>query len=143
MTRGPASGWSGRAGLCAALALAACGGPARTPELRQWTDDLAFRISSDPMPPRAREKILYRVVVSDRKSGQPIQGGEGRIFATSRDGASVWDALERGAEIGTYFGSMRFITAGDWAVAIQFRRDTLQRLQRIDWMQDVHATAAK
>ncbi|GAC1467629.1 MAG: hypothetical protein PVSMB1_16600 [Gemmatimonadaceae bacterium] len=126
-----------------ALVVVACGGPARLPELRQWTDDLAFRISSDPMPPRAREKILYRVIVTDRKSGEPVQKGEGRIFATSRDGANVWDALERGPEIGTYYGSMRFVTAGDWAVAIQFRRDSVQRLERIDWMQDVHSARSQ
>ena len=34
---------------------------------------------------------------------------------------------------------MNYITAGDWAVAIQFRRDSTQKLERIDWMQDVHA----
>ena len=126
-----------------ALASSACGGSGRPRELREWTDELAYRIVSDPMPPRAREKVLYRVVVTDRKSGQPIQGGEGRIFATSRDRANVWDALERGAEVGTYYGNLNFVTSGDWAVAIQFRRDSVHPLERVDWMQDVHAARAQ
>ena len=121
------------------LALVACGPTQKNTDLRQWTDDLTFRISTDPIPPRAREKILYKVVVQDKESSQPIERGEGRIFASSRDGASSWDALEPGPEPGTYYGTLRFITAGDWAVAIQFRRDSTQKLERVDWMQSVRA----
>lgn len=124
--------------LVGALA-AACDRTPRVPELRQFTEDLTFRISSDPMPPRARESILYKVVVRDKESGAPIENGEGRIFASSRDGASTWDGLEPGPELGTYYAKLNYITAGDWAVAIQFRRDSTQKLERIDWMQDVHA----
>jgi hypothetical protein len=29
------------------------------------------------------------------------------------------------------------VTAGDWAIAIQFRRDSTKPLERIDWMQQV------
>lgn len=121
------------------LALVACGPSQKNTDLRQWTDDLTFRISTDPLPPRAREKIIYKVVVQDKESNQPIERGEGRIFATSRDGANTWDALEPGPEPGTYYGSLKFITAGDWAVAIQFRRDSTQKLERVDWMQSVRA----
>ncbi len=106
-------------------------------DIRDWTDDLAFRISVTPLPPKAREDIMYKVVVRDRKTGTPVDGGEGRIFATSRDGANTWDALTPGPEPGTYYGKLRYITSGDWAIAIQFRRDSLQVLQRIDWMQGV------
>jgi hypothetical protein len=119
--------------------LAACGPSQKSTDLRQWTDDLTYRISTDPMPPRARERIVYKVVVQDKSSRQPIEKGEGRIFATSRDGANTWDALEPGPEPGTYYGSLKFITAGDWAVAIQFRRDSTQKLERVDWMQTVRA----
>ena len=108
-------------------------------DLRDWTDDLAFRISTDPLPPIAREKILYKVLVRDKKSGEPIANGEGRIFATSKDGANTWDALTPGREPGSYYGSLNYITAGDWAIAIQFRRDTTQAVERIDWVQGVHA----
>lgn len=106
-------------------------------DIRDWTKDLAFRISTDPKPPKAREDIIYKVVVRDKTTGNPIEGGEGRIFATSRDGANTWDALIAGPEPGTYYGKLRYITSGDWAIAIQFRRDSTQVLQRIDWMQGV------
>ncbi|MBI3789407.1 MAG: hypothetical protein HY275_00815 [Gemmatimonadetes bacterium] len=124
--------------VLALAALAACK-PAdgAASDLRSWTDDLAFRISTQPMPPRAREDVLYKVVIRDKKTGNPVEGGEGRIFATSRDGANTWDALTPGPEPGTYYGKLRYITSGDWAIAIQFRRDSLQVLQRIDWMQGV------
>lgn len=118
---------------------AACGPTQKATDLRQWTDDLTFRISTDPMPPRARERTIYKVVVQDKESRQPIEKGEGRVFATSRDGANTWDALEPGPEPGTYYGALRFVTAGDWAVAIQFRRDSTQKLERVDWMQTVQA----
>ena len=65
--------------LAAAVAMfvvgAACDRTPRVPELRQFTEDLTFRISSDPMPPRAREPILYKVVVRDKESGAPIENG--------------------------------------------------------------------
>ena len=69
----------------------------------------------------------------------PIENGEGRIFATSRDAVNVWDGLAAGPEVGVYYGTLNFITAGDWALAVQFRRDSTQRLERVDWMQDVRA----
>ena len=125
--------------LAGLITLAACpqaddGGKS---DIRDWTDDLAFRISVAPLPPKAREDIMYKVVVRDKKTGTPVDGGEGRIFATSRDGANTWDVLSPGPEPGTYYGKLRYVTAGDWAIAIQFRRDSLQVLQRIDWMQGV------
>lgn len=116
-------------------------GTAKKTDLRQFTNDMAFWISTDPMPPRAREKILYKVVVRDKKTGQPIDNGEGRVFASSKDGASTWDALLPGPEPGTYYGTLRFITAGDWAVAIQFRRDSTKKLDRMDWMQGVRSAS--
>jgi hypothetical protein len=135
--------------LLAAAALAAAGlvaacepGQSEPYVLRQWTEDMILRISSDPSPPRARETIVYKVVVSDKKTGQPIEGGEGRIFASSRDGAKTWYPLEPGPELGTDYGRLRYITAGDWAVAIEFRRDSTKKLERMDWRQDVGAERA-
>ncbi len=122
------------------LLAAACGGSkARSPELRLSSEHYSFRISSEPMPPHAREGHRWKVVVLDRETRQPIQNGEGRIFATSRDGANVWDGLAQGPEVGTYYGTITFVAAGEWAVAIQFRRDSTQPLERVDWMQDVLA----
>ncbi|MBV6522983.1 MAG: hypothetical protein MNPFHGCM_03149 [Gemmatimonadaceae bacterium] len=107
--------------------------------MRQWTEDMAFRINSEPMPPHAREKVLYKIQVRDSKTGEPVEGGEGRMFASSRDGASTWDGLVKGEELGTYYATLRYVTAGEWAVALQFRRDSTRRLQRMDWMQEVFA----
>ena len=119
--------------------LASCGPSQKNTDVRMWTDSLAFRISTDPMPPRARERILYTVVVRDKDSGAPIEGGEGRIFAMNRDSTQVWDGLEPGPELGTYYATISFITAGEWAVGLQFRKDSTRAIERMDWMQDVHA----
>lgn len=120
-------------------ALAACGPSQQDLSIRQWTDDMAFRINSDPVPPRAREQVRYKIQVRDSKTGEPVEGGEGRIFASTRDGASTWDGLAKGEELGTYYGTLKYVTAGEWAVALQFRRDSTRKLQRMDWMQEVFA----
>ena len=124
----------------AVVASAACNSTTkRTPGISLISESFTMRITSDPLPPHARERNLYKVVVLDRKTNQPIENGEGRIFATSRDAVNIWDGLTPGPEVGTYYANLNFITAGDWAVAVQFRRDSTQRLERVDWMQDVRA----
>ena len=122
----------------APLAAVACEGPARSaPELRLQMDSFVVTISTDPMPPYARERHRWRVVVLDKKTRQPIQQGEGRIFASSRDGLSTWDGFAKGQEVGTYFGNLDFLTAGEWAMAVEFRNDSTLPLQRVDWIQEV------
>ena len=130
-----------RASLVLVLAalVASCGGNRKATELRLWSDNYAFRVTMDPMPPRALEPIVYRVVVQDKKTGQPIETGEGRIFATSADRANSSDGFKKEKELGTYSGRLFFATTGDWAAAIQFRRDKDPRmpLERVDWIQGV------
>lgn len=122
----------------APLAAAACEGPARRPpELRMQTDSFVYTISTTPMPPSARERHRWRVVVQNKTTGQPIQQGEGRIFASSRDGLSTWDGFAKGEEVGTYYGYLDFLTAGEWAMAVEFRTDSMLPLQRVDWLQEV------
>ena len=127
--------------LCmAALTLAAaCGGEPREKQLRYMTDSYYFTITADQMPPHAREPILYKVYVRDKESRQPIDAGEGQIYASNRERAQTWDGLAKGPEIGTYYGKLNFVTAGDWAVAIRFRRDSTAKLEKAEWMQDVLA----
>lgn len=125
--------------VATAGAAAACGPAPSNTDYVGYTDDFAFRVTATPLPPHARESTHYKVVVRDRKSGTPVIGGEGRIFASTRDGANTWDALLPGQGIGAYYGALNFLTAGDWAVAIQFRRDSTKPLQRIDWHQEVGA----
>lgn len=122
----------------ASVALASCGAPARAPEIRQWTDDMAFRISVVPAPPIAEEMTVFKVVVLDKDSGQPIQAGQGRIFATSQEHAQTGDGLAKGPEVGTYYAHVRFPVSGDWAIGLQFRRDSTSKLERTeDWQQQV------
>ena len=122
----------------APLAAVACEGPApRPPELRLQSDSFVFTISTDPMPPFARERQRWRVVILDRQTRQPIQQGEGRIFASSRDGTSEWDGFAKGEEVGTFYGFLDFLTSGEWAMAVQFRTDSTLPLQRVDWIQEV------
>lgn len=127
----------------AAMMIAACGpAPIPSTDYLANSEHLSFRVSFDPIPPHAREKTTYKVVVKDKETNQPLDNGEGRIFASSRDRANTWDALIRGPEPGTYYATLRYVTAGDWAVAVQFRSDSTKPLERIDWTQEVHAERA-
>jgi hypothetical protein len=126
--------------VVAAVVVGACGPDtgARASDIRGG-EKMALRISFEPSPARAREKIQYRVVVQDRASGQQIENGWGQVYATSRDGKSIYDNLVAGTQLGTYFGSLNFLTAGSWAVAVRFRRDSLAPLETVEWMQEIHA----
>ena len=122
----------------ASLSLAACQSRReRTLANPPWSDTITVSITVDPTPPRNVEEATYTIVVQDKKTGEPIETGEGRIFATSRDGANTDDGLLKGKEVGTYYGRLFFPTTGDWAIAIQFRRDSTSRLERVDWIQSV------
>lgn len=128
--------------LVAALGTAALGcaaGPSDdTKTIKLWTDDFYIRVTSDPSPPRALEQVAYTVVVLDSKTRQPIETGQGRIFATNEDRQNKANGFEKGPEPGTYRTTMFFPTSGTWAMGIQFRRDSTRALQRTnDWMQDV------
>ena len=129
--------------LCAltTFAVAACGGGSdRSTEVRQWTDDLAFRITVSPMPPTAEDIATYKVVVNDKNTGQPIETGGGRVFASNEEGAKTYDGLAKGKEIGTYYARLRFPVSGNWAMGLQFRRDSTKPLERTqDWYQTVDA----
>ena len=124
----------------AAVILAGCGPDtgARASDIRGG-ETMALRIQFDPMPAYAREPIRYRVFVQDRESGQPIENGWGQVYATSQDRKNIYDNLLPGAELGTYYGTLNFLTAGSWAVAVRFRRDSLAPLETVEWMQEVHA----
>jgi hypothetical protein len=117
--------------------LLACPATDRPPGIRMTSTTFLFRASSEPMPPRARERTMFRVVIRDRETGEPVETGEGRIFASTIDGAQTWDILVPGDELGTYYGHLNFIIAGEWAVALQFRRSEEEPLERVDWMQEV------
>jgi hypothetical protein len=127
----------------AASVLAACAPTGAPPHQRLYTDDLSIQVWMTPVPPRSLEQIEFKVVVRDKESGEPIDGGAGRVFATNEDRKNVYNGLEKGAEIGTYYTMIMFVTAGSWAIGLQFRRDSTSALQRTnDWMQEVYPEAA-
>lgn len=121
-----------------AFVAGSCGTPAPPGEMRFATDDFEFRVAPDISPPRAIERITYTVVVTDKKTQEPIVNGEGRLFATNADRKTVWNGFKYGPEAGTYRATITFVTAGEWALGIQFRRDSTEALQRTyDWRQMV------
>ena len=125
------------AAVVAMWAAAGCTNTPRKFEQRVWTDEFELRISSETTPPRAEEPTAYRVIVRDVKTKEPIVNGQGRIFATNSDGKTIWDGFKYGPEVGTYHATLMFLTAGEWAMNVQFRRDSTTALQRpqYDWRQ--------
>jgi hypothetical protein len=124
------------AGL-ASLALSACT-PQGPPPHREWTDDMAFIISTDPVPPHARQDVKFTVIARDKSSGQPIEGADGRVYAETREGAKTWDGLVPGTKPGTYTAKLNFVVSGNWAMGLQFRRDTTtNKIEKMDWTQEV------
>jgi hypothetical protein len=123
----------------------ACGGDNKPPPLRQLSNSYSYVITADDIPPHARQDIHYSIQIFDSKTRQPIENGEGQIFAgkpvyeeaPTGPQSKTWDALSYGPEVGTYHAKMNFVIAGTWAVAIRFRRDSLRPLERVDWMQEV------
>ncbi len=122
-------------------ALGACGpaAPSGAVDYRAFTEHFAFRISSDPSPPHARERTVFKIVVRDKNNQQPIEGGEGLLYSNTKSGTGrTWDSFVAGPAPGTYYATLHFIVADDWAVALQFRKDSAQALEKVDtWYQTV------
>ena len=118
------------------VAGADCGSP-RRPEIRQGSKSYVYNITSEPIPPHAREDVIYTITVRDRETNQPIDNGEGRIFANTIDGARTWDGFTKAPAVGTYTAKLRFVASGQWAVGIQFHSDSTKPLEKTEWMQDV------
>jgi len=118
------------------VAGADCGAP-RRPEIRQGSKSYVYNITSNPIPPHAREDVIYTITVRDRESNQPIDNGEGRIFANTLDGARTWDGFAKAPAVGTYTAKLRFVASGQWAIGIQFHSDSTKPLEKTEWMQDV------
>lgn len=120
----------------AALAMVACESPEQ-PAIRLTSDSFTFTVTPDPMPPYAVERITWTVTVRDKETRQPVEGGEGRLYASNLQRVTVWDGLASGAELGTYTAVTLFPTSGQWGVALEFRRDSTQALEKIEWSQEV------
>ena len=136
------AGWRVVAAVLATLAAgtagAACGrSEARQPEMHYISKSYSYTIIPDEAPPHAREPVLYKVIITDRDTREPIQNGEGQIYSNNEEGARTWDGFTYGPQVGTYYGKLNFVTAGLWAVGLRFRRDSLHPLETINWMQEV------
>jgi hypothetical protein len=132
----------------AAMLVISCdSGPYKPPALHQYTQDYDFTIQPDQAPPHARDDVHYAITILDRKTRQPIENGEGQLFAgkpidddaPTGPQSKTYDGLAYGPEVGVYHAKLNFVISGTWAVAIRFRRDSLHALERTDWMQDVIA----
>ena len=117
----------------------ACGGVDHQLELRQGTDSYKFVITSDPIPPHARENVIYTIKVTDRKTGQPVETGEGRIFANTgvNGGPHTYDGFQKAPQVGVYTAKLNYVSSEQWAVGIQFHSDRSKPLEKTEWMQDV------
>lgn len=122
----------------------ACRENSGPPPLRLWSNDLAFQVSANPAPPPARQDIVFTVLVRDKNTGRAIEGGEGRVYATSADKVNAWDGLAPGPQPGTYTAKLNFLTSGNWAMGLQFRRDSTAPLETLDdWTQEVMAATGE
>jgi hypothetical protein len=133
--------------LLGALALFVACGPPRKPQLRQGSPSYMMTIESNPSPPHAREDVIFTITVKDRKTGQPIETGEGRIFANTlemaREGKGIHDGFVKVPQVGTYTAKLNFLTSGQWAIGIQFHSDSTKPLEKTEWMQDVLPDTSK
>jgi hypothetical protein len=122
--------------------VAACTPYKPNTDQRGWTDDFEIRIAADVVPPRAAEPTNYTITVRDKKSRQPVVNGQGRIFATNSDRKTIYDGFSYGPEVGVYHAKLMFLTAGEWAMGVQFRADSTKELQRtLDWRQLIRPSA--
>ena len=132
-----ATGFAG-AVVAACLIASGCGRSEAKPlEMHYITKDYSFTITPSQTQPHAREDIMYKIFIRDRDTREPIQNGEGQIYANNREGARTWDGFVYGPEVGTYYGKLNFVTSGLWAIGFRFRRDSLHPLEKQEWMQEV------
>jgi len=131
--------------LVASVAESCSREPPGPPALHEYSTSYDFTIRPDQAPPHARDDVHYSITVLDRKTRQPIENGDGQLFAgkpidpdvPSGPQSRTHDGFAYGPEVGVYHAKLSFVIPGTWAVAIRFRRDSLHPLERIDWMQDV------
>lgn len=134
-------------GTAAALVTSCNSGPYKPPALHQYTVEYDFTIQPDQAPPHARDDVHYSITILDRKTRQPIEAGEGQLYASkpidddapTGPQSHTYDGLAYGPEVGVYHAKLNFVVSGTWAVAVRFRRDSLHALEKTEWMQDVLA----
>ena len=128
--------------LALAVAAAISCGPSQPPPkgIPLYSDHYSMRLITNPERAHALEKTKYKIVVRDKQTGQPVDGGEGLLYGNTKDpDVKVWDSFVAGAEPGTYYATVEFVVADNWYMAIRFHKDSAQRLEQVDWVQQVFA----
>jgi hypothetical protein len=120
------------------LASSACTGAPVPNELRQGTPSYLFSIAVPDVTPIAQDDVTYVISVRSRSTGQPIETGEGRLFA--RSGEQIVQPLINAPQVGQYRATVRFPHAGGYVLGIRFRESPAQELELTRWSQQVRST---
>jgi hypothetical protein len=125
--------------LLASAFSVACASDRLPGEINVRREGLRLRISAETLPPKAMDKVIFRVVVTDEKTGEPIHGGQGTVWGRNKDYHEISNGLLEAAELGTYETNLTFITAGVWQLGVLFRRDSTHPYASVNWTQEVGA----
>jgi hypothetical protein len=124
---------------CSVVLSSACNN-SRPYEVFAFSEGYRISVTADSMPPHAQDDMNWRVRVQDAKTGQPIEGGEGMVWARTRNSThEVRARIHPGPELGIYRGKLMLVMAGDWQMGVQFRRDSTAPWASLDWIQSVKA----
>jgi hypothetical protein len=123
---------------CSLLATSACEGTGSPNALRQGTPSYLLSITVPATPPVVQDDVTYVISVRDRSTGQPIETGEGRLFARSAE--QIVSPLIKAPQVGQYRATVRFPHAGAWMLGIRFREPRVKELELTQWGQLVRST---
>ena len=123
------------------LLLGACwrDGSSECREWRQGTAGYKFVIISPTVAPAVEDSVAYRLSVLNRSTGQPVEDGEGHLFA--RAGETVTANLMKAPQVGQYLATIRFPRAAEWSVTLRFRERTAKAFEETQWLQSVGSTS--
>jgi hypothetical protein len=125
--------------LAVCVISAACASDSPPGEINVRREGLRLRITAETLPPKAMDKVIFRVVVTDEKTGEPVHGGQGSVWGRNKDYHEISNGLAEAAALGTYETDLTFITAGVWHLGVLFRRDSTQPYASVNWTQEVRA----
>ena len=90
--------------------------------MHYMTKTYLFTIVPSEVQPHARGDITYKFFIRDRDTREPIQNGEGQIYANNKEGARTWEGdwlpfpprlAAPAREAGVDAGRARRTTVGD------------------------------
>jgi hypothetical protein len=140
---GNSSKWSCAAAVLvpALLLSSACSAPRGNRVLSQGTLSYLLEITTPGTPPRVGEAVTYAFFVRDRKTGQPIEAGEGHVFA--RAASDLVATLVKAPQVGRYQATLRFPRGGGWQVGVWFRDSSAGSAELTRWSQQVQPSSSE